>query len=295
MATLEIIKVLLPILAVTLIGFIFGRFKKIDLKTIADFIIYVSAPALALVQLSMQRMEIGEISLIALSAAFVIIGSGVIAFLFFRTTKLPASIGIYLPVMFMNSGFIGYPLALFAFGGPGLSKAIIYDITNAILIFTLGIYMVSRGKGRWEIFRIPFIYAALAGLLLSSAGISLPQYVYFPLYLIGGTTIPLALFMLGCRLAQLKISSWKIPLAASFIRLGIGFGLGLLAVFLFRLQGITAKIVILSSSLSSAVTALVLAEEYDADPESVASTIALSTVLSAITIILILNWLLGSG
>jgi predicted permease len=70
----------------------------------------------------------------------------------------------------------------------------------------------------------------------------------------------------------------------------LGLGLGLLAVWIFRLQGVTAQVVILASSLSSAITTVALAEEYDASPELVSSTIALSTVASMITIILILNW-----
>ena len=292
MPVTEILKLLTPILFITLAGFVFGKFKRIELKTLADVIIYVCVPALALVQLSMQRMPLPEILGIALSTAFVIIALGGIAYLLFRVLKLSAPPGIYLPIMFMNSGFIGYPLALFAFGGPGLSRAIVYDITNAVLIFTLGIYMVSRGKRRWEVLRMPFIYAALAGILISLAGIQLPQFIYAPLYLIGGMTIPLALFMLGCRLASLKITSWRLPLMATSLRLGLGLGLGMLAAFIFRLPALTAKIVILSSSLASAVTPLALAEEYDADPQLVASAITLSTLVSMVTVVLVLRWLI---
>jgi len=292
MPVTEILKIIIPIVLMTLAGFIFGKFRKADLKTLADVIIYVCVPALALVQLSMQRMPLPEILGIVLSAVFVIAALGGIACLLFRAAKIPAPTGTYLPIMFMNSGFIGYPLALFAFGGPGLSKAIIYDITNAVLIFTLGIYLVSRGKQRWEILRMPFIYAALAGILISLAGIQLPQYIYSPLYLIGGMTIPLALFMLGCRLSSIKITSWKLPIIATALRLGLGLGLGMLAAFIFRLPVLTAKIVILSSSLASAVTPLALAEEYDADPELVSSIIALCTLVSMVTVVLVLRWLI---
>ncbi len=291
MGFLDIVKVMLPIVLITLTGFIYRRSKEIDLKPLADFIIYVSAPALALTQLSMQRMPLREISLIALSAALVILGAGAISLVLFRSFRLKAPPGLYLPIMFMNSGFIGYPLTLFAFGGIGLSKAIIYDIMNAILIFTVGIYLVSKEKSRWHVFKIPFIYAAIIGLILSLTRVQLPQYIYSPLYLIGGAMIPLALFMLGCRLAQIKMVSWKLPLIATCLRIGVGLGLGLLAAAIFRLEGITARVVILISSLSSAITTVALAEEYDSSPELVSSTIALSTLASMITIILILNWL----
>lgn len=287
----EIIKVIIPIIIITGAGYVFGRYKKINIKTLADFIIYVSSPALALALLSKQQIIFKEISTIIFSAVLVILGTGMLSYVFSRTTKIPIPSGLYLPIMFMNSGFIGYPLALFAFGELGLSKAIIYDMMNAILIFTVGIYIINRGKDRWQFLKIPFIYAALAGIVISLSGAKIPEMIYSPLDLIGQTTIPLALFMLGCRLAHIKIVSWKLPLIASCFRLGIGFGLGLLAVFLFKLQGLTSKIVILTSSLSSAVTTVALAEEYDAEPELVASTIALSTLLSIITIVFILSWL----
>ena len=287
----EIIKVIVPIIIITGMGYLFGRLKKITIKTLADFIIYVSSPALAFTLLSRQHIIPKEISSIVFSAVLVILGTGIISYLFSRISRISIPTGLYLPIMFMNSGFIGYPLALFAFGELGLNKAIIYDIVNATLIFTVGIYIVSQGKDRWQFLKIPFIYAALAGIIVSLAGIKIPQAVFSPFHLIGQTTIPLALFMLGCRLSNIKIGTWKQPLLASVLRLGVGFGIGLLAVFLFKLQGVTRNIVLLSSSLPAAVTTVALAEEYDSQPDLVASTIALSTLLSAITIIIILNWL----
>jgi hypothetical protein len=292
MQILEPVKVIVPIILIALIGYVFGRFKKTDLKTLANYIIYIGSPALALTQLSMMKMDLREISLIALSAVLVILGSGLIVYLLSRAISIPFPTGLYLPVMFMNSGFIGYPLAFFALGTAGLSKAIVYDITNAILIFTLGIYLLSRGKDRWQVLKIPFIYAALIGLALSLSGARMPQFIFSPLYLLGGTTIPLALFMLGSRLADMKIAAIRLPLIASLLRLGLGLGLGYLAILVLRLGGITANVVILSSSLPAAVTTVALAEEYESDPELVASTIALSTLLSIVTILLVLNWMM---
>ncbi|MDD5382050.1 MAG: AEC family transporter [Candidatus Margulisbacteria bacterium] len=289
MPAIGIVQVIMPIIIIPLAGFVLGKFKKVNIKTLADYIIYLASPALVLAQLSMQPINLREISLIALAVAFVILGTGAVVYLFFKTIKLQVPAGYYLPIMFMNSGFLGYPLALFAFGADGLSKAIIYDIANALLLFTLGIFIVSQGKDRWQALKLPFIYAALLGFILSLLGIKLPPYLYSPLYLIGGTAIPLALIMLGCRLAELKITSWKLPLLASVLRLGLGLGLGLLAVFIFRLEGLTAKIVILSSALASAVTAAPLAEEYDSGPDLVASTIALSTILCIISVMLVLK------
>ena len=236
----QIAKIILPIIIIALIGFIFGKLKKTELKSMADFIIYIASPALAITQLSMQHMTIPEIFSISMSAALIILGLGAIAWLLFKITKTAVPNGIYLPIMFMNSGYIGYPLVLFAFGGEGLSKAIIFNMTNAILVFSVGIYIISQGKDRWQFLKVPFIYAAVLGILLSLTGLKLPPFIYAPLYLLGATTIPLAIFMLGSSLAKTKINSLKLPLLASVLRIGLGFCLGWLAVFLLRLQGETA-------------------------------------------------------
>ena len=289
MPFLEIIKIIIPIIIITGIGYFFGKLKKTNINALADFIIYVSSPTLAFTLLSRQPIVLKEISTITFSVVLVVAGSGLLTYFFSRVTRISIPSGLYLPIMFMNSGFIGYPLAFFAFGKTGLSKAIIYDVVNAILIFTVGLYIASQGKDRWQVLKLPFLYAALAGILISLNKIAIPPYLYSPLNLIAGTTIPLALFMLGCRLTQIKIVSWRLPFVASVLRLLGGFALGLLAVFIFRLHGISAKIVILLSSLSSAITTAALAEEYDTDPDLVASTIALSTLLSIIVIIFILK------
>lgn len=287
----QIAKIILPITIIALIGFIFGKLKKTECKSMADFIIYIASPALAITQLSMQRITIPEIFSISMSAAFIILGLGTIAWLLFKITKTSVPNGIYLPIMFMNSGYLGYPLVLFAFGAEGLSKAIIFNMTNAILVFSVGIYIINRGKDRWQFLKVPFIYAAVLGMLLSLTGQRLPSFIYSPLYLLGATTIPLAIFMLGSSLAKTKINSLKLPLLASVLRIGLGFCLGLLAVFLFRLQGVTADMVILLSSLASGLMPIAISEEYDRDSNLIASTIALSTLMSVVSIIFILKWL----
>ena len=292
MPFIEILKLIAPVIIIALAGFVFRRYRKIEPKTLADLIIYLGSPCLVLTQLSTQRMELGEISAIALSAIFVILAIGLITYFVSRSFKLALPISLYLPIMFMNSGFIGFPLAFFAYGKPGLNYAIIYDAANAILLFTLGIYIISKEKGRLQFLKIPFIYAAALGLFFSFTGIKLPSYIFSPLSLLGSTVIPLALFMLGCHLAEARIYSWKLPLIASLMRLGFGLLLGLIAAFLFGLHGTAAKIVILLSSLSSAISNVAIADEYDRDPELVASTIALSTLLSVLVILIVFKWII---
>ncbi|MBU1026548.1 MAG: AEC family transporter [Candidatus Margulisbacteria bacterium] len=290
MPILEIIGVITPIFIIAVVGFIVGKFKQLSLKTMADLIIYICSPALAFVLLSQTQIDLREISSIALAALLVILGTGAICFLLIKLSGKTVPTGFYLPVMFMNSGFIGYPITLFAFGELGLSKAIIFDITNAILIFTLGIYMISQKKDHWQVLKIPFLYAAIAGIFISWLNIQIPDPVFIPINLVGQITVPMALFMLGYRLANIEITSVKLPLLASLLRLTLGLALGILVVYLLKLDGVTAKVVVLIASTSSAISTIAISEEYNSSPNLVASTIALSTIIWALSIGFILNW-----
>ena len=291
MPSFEIINLFLPIIICALLGFVFAKFKRMDIKSLADFIIYIASPALVIYSLSNEHLQFTDISAIAISAALVILGAGVITFCLAKLFRLSLPTGLYLPIMFMNSGFIGYPISYFIFGHAGLSRAIIYDIMNAILIFTVGIYLVSRRRDHWQILKMPFIYAVLIGLAISFWGIKIPHSISASFGIIGNAAIPLAIFMLGYRLAGINFSSWKTSLLASALRIGVGFSLAFLIINLFKLGAINRQIILLSSSLPSAFTTIALAEEYDADPELVASTIAFSTLLCLIILPFLLTQL----
>lgn len=287
----EIINLFLPIILCVLLGYVFARFKRIDIKPLADFIIYIGSPALVIYSLSNEHLRLTDISSIALSATAVILGAGIITFCLAKLFRFSFPTGLYLPVMFMNSGFIGYPVSFFVFGQAGLSRAIIYDIMNAILIFTVGIYLVSQKKDHWQILKMPFIYAVVIGLVISFLGLKIPHGLSASFAMIGNASIPLAIFMLGYRLANINFSSWGFSLLASLSRLGFGFGLALLIINLFKFEAINRQIILLSSSLPSAFTLIALAEEYEADSELVASAIALSTFFSLIFLPLLLTQL----
>ena len=195
--------------------------------------------------------------------------------------------------MFMNSGFIGYPLVLVLFGYSALKIAILYNTVNAVLIFSLGVYIIGQKKDPWQLFKIPFVYAALIGLIFSYLKIGLPVLLASPIELIGKATIPLALALLGLRLLETKIKSWLMPFLAALLRLGLGYGLASLAIFFLPFEALTAKTILLLSLLPSGITPIALAEEYQTDRDLVASSIVMSSLLALVALPLIIKFLLG--
>ncbi|MFH2034336.1 MAG: AEC family transporter, partial [Candidatus Margulisiibacteriota bacterium] len=196
----------------------------------------------------------------------------------------------YLPVMFMNSGNIGFPVAMLAIGYSALSFASIYNLVNVIIIFSLGIFIISPKSSRFKFLRIPFIYAAMAGLLISLFHIELPRFLSSPIDLLGQTTIPLSLFMVGYKLRSSVLRPEQIKLAflASFLRIGLGFLLALAFIKLFNIEGVVAQVIMILSTTPAAIMNIAIAQENSVETDFLATTITISTLLSIITIPLVL-------
>ena len=123
------------------------------------------------------------------------------------------------------------------------------------LQYSLGIYILN-GRSNWtEIFRLPLIYAALAGLSVNLAQISLPELLLRPIsQCLGQATIPIMLHQLGLPLARGRVAPvgprggrrcWRASAAASLRRI--------LAVHLIGAEGVNRQVLLLYGALPAAV------------------------------------------
>ena len=110
--------------------------------------------------------------------------------------------------------------------------------------------------------------------------------------MLGAATIPLMLISLGYRLHSAKLSHFWISLAGSIIRIGGGVSIAYLIVTFFGIQGLDAKIIILSSAMPSAVINFIISHRYNVHSDLVASTVVVSTLLSVVTTPLVLLWIM---
>ncbi len=277
------------------LGFIFQRKIGFDQKSAADLLIYVVGPALIFSSIYSKPLALGELAV--LGAAFIVVmaACGIAAFFVYRALKYRGS-GMLLPPMFMNSGYLGYPVALFALGEIGLQKAIIFDAVETILNFTLGVFIVQNGHIHWkekilEIFKLPLVYAIVLGIALNAGAVQLPKLLIDSLSLIGSATIPLALLALGGRLATLKAGALKVPLAAVFIRFIVGGIAAFAFIKAFNVQGVVASVILLISVMPPAVNTYVLNEKFNSDPENAATAVLIGTLLSVIPIAIVLSFI----
>ena len=193
------------------------------------------------------------------------------------------------PLILPNTGNMGMPLCLFAYGKIGL--AIATAITAMILVFhfSLNILLASKRFSIKPLLNCIPIYALLVSLTFVYFKIPAPKFLENATFLIGYSTIFLVLMSLGVALSKLKVFSIKETIIYSFIRVILGPIVGLAFVKIFNLSGVEAGVMFIQASMPSAVLTFLVSEIYSPKKisNSIASTVALSTFLSFFTLIIV--------
>ncbi len=196
------------------------------------------------------------------------------------------------PLIFGNTGNLGLPLALFAFGEIGLEYAVVVFAVMAILSFTFGIWLVAGAGSFGKVLKEPLVWATVLGAIFLWQGWHLPTFADNALSLIGQMAIPLMLITLGVAVARLSPGGIGRAIFLSFIKLVVCVGCAWLAAEFFALDDIAFGILVLQVATPVAVTSYMLAEKYGADAQSVAGLVVVSTLMSIGALPLLLAFLL---
>jgi len=123
----------------------------------------------------------------------------------------PDDSGTYeMMLIFANTSFIGYPIMKSLFGDWAVFYSSILNMPFNFLVFTYGVYLVSRNSkdsirfGIREILN-PGVVASLVALLLYFTGIRLPSGIISIMGLVGDTTVPLSMLAIGSSLALIPV------------------------------------------------------------------------------------------
>jgi hypothetical protein len=283
---MELFKPLSPVIPVFFLialGFTFARWKKISLASVTEIIVYLGTLSLVFTSLAGKPLYAGELVILLSGILLIYAGVGLLIWLYFLVFRFHSR-GFALPALFMNAGNMGLPLALFAFGQAGMQRATLLFVICTFLQFSLGIFIL-QGRGNWqEVFRLPLIYASIAGLGANLFQLSIPALLFQPLAMLGQAIIPLMLVSLGYRLYNVASLQWGHALGGALVRTVGGFAAANVAVMLIGAEGVNRQVLLLYGCLPAAVVNFVLTEKYRQDPELAASIVVLSTFLSIFTI-----------
>jgi predicted permease len=291
MLALRILEVIFPLLAIGGVGYLYGRRHKPEMDVANRLNLEIFVPALIFSALSDQTFDVGTYVPLTLAATAVVLLSGLLAWPLARVTGFQVKTFVP-PMMFCNSGNMGLPLTVLAFGPAALPAALVVFLVENMLHFTVGIWMLDHRAKLLAVFRQPIVLAAALGLAFSFTGTELNPTLALPIEMLGQISIPLMLFSLGVRLSTADLGEWRIGALAAVAAPVIGIALALPLVVLFDLQGIYAGTLLLFGALPPAVLNFMLAEKYRQEPAKVASIVIVGNLFAVIAIPLALAYVL---
>ena len=284
---IKLFEVLFPVFFVVGIGYYLGKKNpKIDTTFITTFAANIGSPAMIIYSLNAEFISFEVFKsyfwyyLIAI-LCFFIVGVSLLYLL-----KVKDIIRELPPLLMPNTGNLGLPLSLFAYGQSGLGVAGAISALIILFHFTVGVFLADRKFNFDVVIKSPPFYAIIISVILLYYDIKLPTFVENTSSLLTYATIFLILMSLGIALTRLKVFSFNKALVCSVGRVILGPIIGFGVIKIFNLNGFAAGVLLIQCSMPSAVLNYLIATMYSSKKivDSVASTIVVSTFMSFITI-----------
>jgi len=280
-------------------------------KTLTRIVLFIALPCTILNSVFENDMDItiGDtlyfllMSLLTFAIAFAIVLP--IVYLL-RGEKNDRGIISFLSV-FSNCGFMGFPVVIAIFGLSSAFYVALFNIPFNILVFSLGIYMVSSKKNKDssqteldEGFNIkklvnPTLIAALLAVPLAFADFNPPHIISSVLRITGSITTPGGMLVIGSTLAYVPLKTlfkeWRI-VPVTLLKLIVIPLITWLILKQFITDDLLLGILVVISGMPSAAMASMFAIEYNGNERIASAGVFLTTLLCGITIPLIVHFLL---
>ena len=289
---LTVFQIVAPVFILAAIGFTWVKIGwSYEIEFVTRLAMTLSVPAPIFVALMKANISADTLSNLFLSS---LIAYLFLALIFWITGKIfKLNMATYwAPLIFGNTGNLGLPLAMFAFGEVGLGYAVVVFAVMAIGSFSIGVWMVSGGGSINKVFKEPMVWATLLGALFLIQGWQTPKWATNTLELLGQMAIPLMLITLGVALARLRINLISRAIILSILKLCVSVGVAWIIGIYFELNDIAFAVLVMQIATPVAVTSYLLAQKYGADANEVAGLVIASTALSVFALPVLLGVLL---
>lgn len=288
----QILEIVAPVFLLGALGYGWQRSGlPFDIPFVTRIAMQISVPALLFSVLS--RIEVDPVAFrnLALASLVLYVAIAVVSWGLILGGGLDRR--AYLsPVIFGNTGNVGLPIALFAYGEQGLADAMVIFAVMAALSFTFGLMIVTEKASPLEAAKQPIFHGAILGILFAYQGWPVPTVIHTTLSMLGQIAIPVMLITMGVAVAQLDVRDLGRALSVSVAKLAVCALVAIAVAAAFRLEEVAAGTLILQAIMPVAVTSYLLATRYDADPDAVAGLVVVSTLVSVVALPLALAALL---
>jgi len=289
---LTVFQIVAPVFILAAIGFAWVKCGwNYEIEFVTRLAMTLSVPALIFVALMKANITADTLSNLFFSSLIAYICLALIFWIVGKICKLNMAT-YWAPLIFGNTGNLGLPLAMFAFGEVGLSYAVVVFAVMAVGSFSIGVWMVSGGGSVNKVFKEPMVWATLLGALFLIQGWQTPKWATNTLELMGQMAIPLMLITLGVALARLKMKMISRAITLSVLKLIVSIGVAWIIGVYFDLNDVAFAVLVMQIATPVAVTSYLLAQKYGADANEVAGLVIASTVLSVFALPVLLGVLL---
>lgn len=277
----ELIAIMAPVFVGASLGFAWIRLgHPYPVEFVTKLVFNIGTPSLILASLSGAEIDAGSFGLTMLGTLLVLVCMGALTFLVAPLLRKPWRV-LLAPMMYPNTGNMGLPVVLYAFGSAGFAFAIASMVTVSLVQFTFGAAMASRGGNPLRtLARTPTVYAILIALGLLLTETALPLWLDNTVDLISGFTVPLMLITLGVSLASIQVRSLKSGVGFSLLRTAAAALLAYVIGHLLSLPPLAHGILVLQMSMPVAVYNYLFAQRSGHEPKYVAGLVFCSTLLS---------------
>lgn len=289
---LTVLEIVAPVFLVAGVGFSWVKAGfEYRIQFVTRLGVNLAVPCLIFTALMKTDAELADLARLTIAAFAGYFAVGALGWFLLKLAGL--DLRTYLaPFIFGNTGNLGVPLALFAFGQAGLEAAVVLLAVTALLSFTWGIWIVAGEGAFGKMVQEPMIWATLLGALFLYMGWETPDFLTNTLDLIGQMAIPLMLLTLGVAVARLTPGRVLIAICLSVVKFLLCAAVGWAAAVMFGLSGTLLGVLVLQIAMPVGVSSYLLAEKYEADSDAVAGFVVVSTVASVVGLPLLLTLLL---
>ncbi len=268
------------------VGYYLGR-KNPEINTdfITTFAGNVGTPAMIFYTITTTGVTLSVFIEYFVYALIIIGGFSLVGILFLFLLKKDF-ISELPPLILPNTGNMGIPICLFAYGTAGLGVASAIASVIILLHFTLGVLLAKKSFSLEILIKNMPIYGIIVSVIFLYFEWDVPGYLENTTFLLTYATIFLVLMSLGIALSRLKVVSWTHASILGAVRVIIGPLIGFGLIKFLNLDGFAAGVLLIQSCMPSAVLTYLVGSMYSEKRvvDSVASVIVTSTVMSFFTI-----------
>lgn len=285
------------------LGFILGRKKIIaysSIKDLTNLLIDVSIPCTIVVSLirpysSLLMKNTGEVFVVVMVYHLAV---AAIAYFLSGVLKVdPKKRGSWIfALVFSNNGFMGYPLMYALYGSEGLFIMAMGNVAQNVLIFSLGLKIVTMNYGGGDKIKLRSIIftkqniAVVIGLIIFVTQLAVPKPIVTLLTYVSNLTVPLSMMVVGMSLSRYEVKHMftdKEVYRLTLVRMIIFPALMVVAFRLLHINisdSLPMAILFYTAALPSPAFTSIMAERYNTSIGFASKCVFVTTILSVLTV-----------